>query len=190
MRRCYGVKRVFIKSRCRHGRLWELKGCLEMPKWNPSTGIRIEPRCSPTRIRIEMGSKGNPNGIQLEPNWNRNGIQSGFKWNPHGTQQSEWNPNGIQMEFKPFGPLGSIGGHCGSMEATGGPIGVGWHPLAATEVHLAALLWNSATGIHPGSSWIPQSRRSCFMATPRAGVALTSKYKLNPYFRTLKLHRH
>ena len=144
MRRCCGVKRVFIKSRCRHGRLLELKGCLEMAKWNPSTGIRIEPRCSPTRTRIEMGPKGNPNGIQLEPNWNRNGIQRRFKWTPHGTQQSEWNPNGIQMEFKPFGPLGSIGGHCGSLGSTGvhwgrlASTGVDcchWDPLGATEIH-------------------------------------------------------
>ena len=189
MRRCYGVKRVFIKSRCRHGRLWELEGGLEMPKWNPSTGIRIEPRCSPTRIRIEW----DPKGIQMESNWNLTGIEMGSKGDSNGLHMEPNNPNGIRMESK---WNSSPSGHWGQLGATAahwrplGPIWVDWHPLGATEVHLAALVWNSATGVHPGYSRIPQSRRSCFMTTPRAGVALTSKYKVNPYFKTLILHRH
>ena len=109
MRRCYGVKRVFIKSRCRHGRLWELEGGLEMPKWNPSTGIRIEPRCSPTRIRIEW----DPKGIQLESNWNPTGIEMGSKGDSNGLHMEPNNPNGIRMESKwnssPSGHWGQLG---------------------------------------------------------------------------------
>ena len=80
-------------------------------KWNQTTGIRIEPGCNPTRIRLEMGSKGDPNGIQLEPNWIEmesewipNGTRMEFNWNPIVTQaepktEPKWKPHGIQLEL-------------------------------------------------------------------------------------------
>ena len=135
MRRCYGVKRVFIKSRCRHGRLLELEGGFEIPKWNPSTGIRIEPRCSPTRIRIEW----DPKGIQMESNWNLTGIEMGSKGDSNGLHMEPNNPNGIRMEseWNPNGiqALRAIGVNWGPLRLNGGHWGAHWGRLASTGSH-------------------------------------------------------